>query len=165
MQLVVNDNLSQIKDALTAAYTALNGQLSGLNQSIADELYGSTKARFIDKKAPDGSTWDDLSPLTKQLKGNDNILVDSNNLLDSITRYYTDSSAVVGTAADYAPTHQFGATIRPKNGQYLRFGNKNGGASLTSVTIPARPFIGISAEDEREILDLAADFAAGAFDA
>lgn len=165
MQFVVNDSIDRLTEALTSAYTALNGDLSELNKSIADLLSDSTTERFISKKAPDGSTWDDLSPLTQQLKGNNNILVGKNNLLDSITSYYTESSAVVGTAVDYAPTHQFGATITPKNGKYLRFGNKNGGASLTSVTIPARPIFGISDEDEREILDLAADFAAGVFDA
>lgn len=164
MQLVISDSIDRVKDALTAAYVTLNGDLSELNQAIAIWVADSTKDRFRTKTAPDGSAWKTLSPLTQQLKGNDNILIGKNNLLDSITSYSTDSSAVVGTAADYAATHQFGATIRPKNGQYLRFGNERGGASLTSVTIPARPFIGLSDDDEREILDLAADFAAGVFD-
>lgn len=141
MQFVVNDSIDRLTEALTSAYTALNGDLRPLNQSIADWLQGSTTDRFRTKTAPDGSAWAALSEDTIKRKGNDNILIESYNLLDSITSYYTDSSAVVGTAADYAP--------------HLHFGTEH---------IDAREIFGISDEDEHEILDLAADFAAGAFD-
>ncbi len=164
MQLIIKENIESLTNVLSNAYTALNGDLSPLTRSIADWVRDSTVERFINKADPDGRAWQPLSPLTKRLKGNDNILVDNQNLLNSITSYYTASSAVVGTNVDYAATHQFGAVIHPEKGKYLRFGNKNGGASLTSVTIPARPFFGLSAADEQEIITLATDFAAGLFD-
>ena len=52
--------------------------------------------------------------------------------------------------------HQFGAedrTIRAKKGKYLRFQAGNGWVTVEKVTvnIPARPFLGISEEDQKEI--------------
>jgi hypothetical protein len=52
----------------------------------------------------------------------------------------------------YAPPHEFGATIRPRNGPYLIFpmGVPGGGYRIvraTQVVIPARPFLLPSLED------------------
>jgi phage gpG-like protein len=57
----------------------------------------------------------------------------------------------IGTNVIYAPTHQFGA----RQGQYGRYATRR----RTSIPIPwgdvpARPFLGVSAEDERVILNL-----------
>ena len=66
------------------------------------------------------------------------------------------TGAAVGTNTIYAATHQFGAedrTIRAKKGKYLRFQTGNGWVTVEKVTvnIPARPFLGISEEDQKEI--------------
>lgn len=55
-------------------------------------------------------------------------------------------AAIVGSPEIYAATHQFGRLARP--GQGLPFG---------AAAIPARPFIGLSDEDEAEILDIVED--------
>ncbi|NBI12592.1 phage virion morphogenesis protein [[Haemophilus] felis] len=69
-------------------------------------------------------------------------LVDTENLMSSIISQYDKQSAEVGTNLEYAPVHQFGG----KAGR----GRK--------VTIPARPFLQLTAEDEEEILARVQDY-------
>lgn len=80
------------------------------------------------------------------------------DLLNSV-RYEAGSDSVsVIASTPYAAAHQFGATIRPRRGKAL----KVRGRLLASVTIPARPYLGLSADDRSEVLDAARDFLARA---
>lgn len=69
-------------------------------------------------------------------------LVDTENLMNSITSRYDNDSAAVGTNEPYAAIHQFGG----KAGR----GKK--------VTIPARPFLVLTTQDEQDILDDIQDY-------
>lgn len=69
-------------------------------------------------------------------------LVDTENLMNSITSRYDNDSAAVGTNEPYAAIHQFGG----KAGR----GKK--------VTIPARPFLILTTQDEQDILDDIQDY-------
>ncbi len=69
----------------------------------------------------------------------------------------------VGTNVKHASTHQYGVRnriIKAKNKKYLRF--KVDGRWITrkkvKVTIPARPFLGLSAEDQTELQETVEDF-------
>lgn len=64
-------------------------------------------------------------------------LVDTENLMGSITSDYTNDTAIVGTNEPYAAIHQFGG----KAGR----GRK--------TTIPARPFLKLTHEDEADIME------------
>ena len=64
-------------------------------------------------------------------------LVDTENLMGSITSDYTNDTAIVGTNEPYAAIHQFGG----KAGR----GRK--------TTIPARPFLKLTPEDELDIME------------
>jgi phage virion morphogenesis protein len=64
-------------------------------------------------------------------------LVDTENLMGSITSDYTNDTAVVGTNEPYAAIHQFGG----KAGR----GRK--------TTIPARPFLKLTPEDDADIME------------
>jgi phage virion morphogenesis protein len=64
-------------------------------------------------------------------------LVDTENLMGSITSDYTNDTAIVGTNEPYAAIHQFGG----KAGR----GRK--------TTIPARPFLKLTPEDETDIME------------
>nr|DAO43809.1 MAG TPA: virion morphogenesis protein [Caudoviricetes sp.]DAP54939.1 MAG TPA: virion morphogenesis protein [Caudoviricetes sp.] len=64
-------------------------------------------------------------------------LVDTENLMNSITSYYDNNVAEVGTNEPYAAIHQFGG----KAGR----GRK--------VDIPARPFLILTPQDEDDILE------------
>ena len=49
--------------------------------------------------------------------------------------------ATLGTNLVYAPTHEYGATIKAKNAPYLKFKIGNQWVSTKQVKIPARPFL------------------------
>lgn len=125
--------------------------LKPLLKGIGEALRESTVLRFGQSKAPDGSTWP-KSQRVLMLGGQTLIL--KGRLRDSIADaapLVDDTSVEVGTNVEYADPHQFGATIRPRTGRAL---NIPGIGPRASVTIPARPFLGVSVEDEAEILDL-----------
>lgn len=85
-------------------------------------------------------------------------LVDSARLRNSITHSADDTSVDVGSNVVYAAVHQFGATITAKGGGALRFRLASGDfVTVKSVTIPARPYLGISPADELTIIDIVSD--------
>ena len=51
----------------------------------------------------------------------------------------------------YAAIHQYGGTIKPKNGKYLAFQLGSQTVFAKEVTIPARPFMGLSDDNQDEI--------------
>ena len=121
-------------------------------------FYGenSTKLRFEDEKAPDGSQWQQ-SARAKAEGGK--TLTQSAQLRESISSEAGRFSAVWGTNKIYAAIHQFGGTIRARPGGKLRFEIPGVGLMFANeVTMPARPYIGFNREDELEILDIAADY-------
>lgn len=69
-------------------------------------------------------------------------LVDTENLMGSITSHYDNNSALVGTNVVYAPLHHFGG----KAGR----GRK--------VEIPARPFLTLTEQDEGDLLANVQDY-------
>lgn len=71
-----------------------------------------------------------------------NPLVDTENLMNSITSEYDNDQAMVGTNEPYAAIHQFGG----KAGR-----NKK-------VDIPARPFLLLTPEEEDDILEDIQDY-------
>ena len=65
--------------------------------------------------------------------------------------------AVWGAAWEFAHIHQEGAVITAKTAQALHFTVGGKSVHAKSVTIPARPFVGISAENAQEIEELVTD--------
>lgn len=116
----------------------------GLLRSVGETLVSSTVKRFRDGESPEGDPWDP-SARTQQEGGV--TLVDTARLRNSIGYATTTDAVLVGTSVEYAAIHQ-------KGGQTGR---------NHAVTMPARPFIGISAEDKAEVGDLLANHIAAAF--
>ncbi|MBU2713732.1 phage virion morphogenesis protein [Zooshikella sp. WH53] len=54
--------------------------------------------------------------------------------------------------------HQFGGTIKPKNGRYLVFPLGEQTIFAKEVNIPARPFMGLSEENIDEVEQTLSDF-------
>lgn len=70
----------------------------------------------------------------------------------------------VGTNKIYAGIHQFGGTIHAKNAEFLTF-RLPGGLGVRrvkEVEMPARPFLGLSTEDESELFAQVADYSRAA---
>lgn len=126
----------------------------GVLNSIAEGLRTSTVERFTEEKSPEGTSW--KTSIRAREEGG-KTLTKTTQLKNSIRSEVSDGGLAVGTNDIRAATHQFGdeRTIRAKNKKYLTF--KVGGqwrrVAYVKVSIPPRPFLGISEEDEQDIKD------------
>lgn len=112
----------------------------------------STRERFRTETGPDGKRW--APSLRAQLSGGRTLTQDG-HLADSISGSYGSNYAEWGVNRIYAAIQQFGGTIRAKTAGALRFTLANGqGVSVQSVTLPARPYLGISDDNAEDILDV-----------
>ena len=113
--------------------------LRPLMKNIAGIFAYSTEENFKEEGRPD--KWTDLAESTKKQrtkKGHypGQILQISGQLVSSISTYYDNDSAVIGSNLDYAAIHQLGGQA-----------GKN-----QSVTIPARPYLQLTQDDFEEII-------------
>ncbi len=109
--------------------------------SVGEEMITQTKNRFAEKKTPDGDDWADIAQSTKEYykrkfgtsdPGN-GILWRQGGLMDSMTQEADSWKVLVGATKIYAAVHQFG---------YAQKG------------IPARPYVGLNADDKTEIIEI-----------
>lgn len=163
---------------LVAASRDLRPALSDMGAA----LVASTQARFRAQQAPSGAAWAPLAPSTVRGRrkgkgaGSAQALLDTGRLRNSITRRVLDRTALlVGTNVEYAAVHQFGHTFqRAARSQYAYFrqdkrtgevgrrfvkksrSNFKQGVTIGAhaQTIPARPFLGLSASDETTVLGI-----------
>jgi phage gpG-like protein len=80
------------------------------------------------------------------------------HLHDSIASSSSGTSGEWGAAWEFAHVHQEGAVITPKSAGRLVFMLGDKRVFAKKVTIPARPFVGVSAEDAEEIKELVTDY-------
>lgn len=154
--------MSSIKAELSGDTDELLKRLNRLSQleirgalnSIAEGLRTSTVERFTEEKSPEGKKW---KPSIRAQEEGGKTLTKTSRLKTSIRSEVSDRGLAVGTNDIRAATHQFGdeRTIRAKNKQYLTFkiGGQWKNVTFVKVNIPARPFLGISKEDEQDIKD------------
>jgi len=148
-----NAALSRLAQATENAEPILRG--------IGEYLRNSTADRFKSQTDPDGNPWTPLSPDYQADKDNnpDKILT-LNGYLRKIVFQVEGDAVLVGSNMEYAAIHQFGGTIRPKTARALKFGDR----MVASVTIPARPYLGISDADAAEVEALVSDYLQGALE-
>ena len=108
--------------------------LRPLMKNIAGVFAYSTEENFKEEGRPD--KWTDLAESTKKQRTKTGhypgqILQVSGQLASSISTYYDNDSAVIGSNLDYAAIHQLGGQA-----------GKN-----QFVTIPARPYLQLTNED------------------
>jgi phage virion morphogenesis protein len=148
------------------AKAALDSAARGkLLQSIGAEMEAQTQERFDAQKSPDGDSWKALAQKTTAYYASKgwaarSILVGEGILRNSITSEVQGGalSVLVGATMEYAAVHQFGAEIKPKSAKALFV---PGYGMLQQATIPARPYLGVSADDAKAIEAAAAAFLAG----
>ena len=149
LQVVVND---QQITAVLGRLIATGQNLEPVMQDIAAYGESSTKQRFSDGVAPDGTPW---KPSQRVQERGGKTLIDSARLLDSIVSNAGSNFAEWGSNVIYAAIHQAGGEISAKNGKGLFFKLPDGtGRRVKKVTIPPRPFLGINADDEANIIDI-----------
>lgn len=148
-QITVDDR--QINAALNRLL-ALGQNPSEVMRDIASYGENSTRDRFKTGTGPDGNAW---QPSRRVQERGGKTLVDSNRLLSSITSQSGADFAEWGTNVIYAAIHQVGGEIRAKTARGLFFKVADGTARrVKKVTIPARPYLGINADDEAHIVDI-----------
>ncbi|MBB4954386.1 phage virion morphogenesis protein [Agrobacterium vitis] len=122
----------------------------GFYKNVGEHLLNSVKDNFENESAPDGTRWKTLSQATRDQRskkyGNapSTILRASGDLMNSINMQASSDDARIGSSLIYAAIHQFG-------------GDAGRGKK---VTIPARPYLGLSSADKEEIFAIAEDWLA-----
>lgn len=135
---------------------ANTGNLAPALKDIGEEMIESTKQRFKDKKGPDGEAWPLNTPTTIERKGHDDVLIGGNLHEDGVSfskggtlgeqifyQLVGDDALEWGSPLEYAAMQQFGGT-------QAEF-------PFLWGDIPERPYLGISAEDEKAILEIVED--------
>lgn len=148
MQLRIDADFAPIAARLNRLSVQL-GNLRPVMGGIGGILATSTADRIRESKtAPDGSPWAEWTERTRAMRTDDkgkvrgSLLLQSGmqgGLLRSITYEASKDSVVVGSGKHYAA--------------YLQQGTRR---------MVARPFLGLSAQDYRDIDELLADFLSGA---
>lgn len=136
----------------------LLGRITGLPENELLDLLGrqiqqQTRDRIEDEKtAPDGGPW-------KPNRSGTPTLYREGNLSRSIEYEPAGSTVAVGSSLIYARIHQLGGEIRPVTARALHFKGRDGSDVFAgSVTIPARPYLGLSDENRQDILEATVDF-------
>lgn len=119
--------------------------LRPLMKNIAGIMATATEDNFKDEGRPD--KWIDLSETTKKQRQKiskypGQILQVSGQLASSVSTAYDDNSAVIGSNLAYAAIHQLGGQA-----------GKN-----KKTTIPARPYLKLTDDENIEILEAIEDF-------
>lgn len=135
--VVAHTDLSIVSEKLGRLTQA---ELDWLLYEVSVLVEDQTKLRIADEKtAPDGTPWAPWSERYAATRNTGNkqkhsLLVSGGDLRDSIQAYTfglgSESAAAVGSPLIYAATHQFGDPARG---------------------IPARPYLGISADNHSDI--------------
>jgi len=114
-----------------------------------------TKRRIAhEKRSPDGAPW------KPNLEGTSTLFREG-FLQGSIHHVTGPASVRIGTGLVYAAIHQFGGTIVPKTAKRLAFTLRGKSVFAKKVTIPARPYLGVSTENKAEIERATALFVRG----
>lgn len=153
MQVTIDD--ADVRQAF-ARIIAAGGDLTPMLDEMGSYLVLSIDRRFETETGPGGNPW---PKSIRALVQGGQTLTDSGRLRGSITHNVLGGNAVeVGTNVAYAGIHQMGGTITAKNAPYLTFRIGGQWVRKKSVTIPARPFLGIDDADETELLAIAEDY-------
>ncbi len=162
IQLITRMDVSQAQSAFSRLAQAVS-DTTPIMRAIGTGLVASTQDRMDQGVAPDGGAWAPLNPAYAATKRGPGILRERamrGGLQGSITYRARNDQVAVGSNKIYAAIHQLGGVIRPKGSGRLVFRLGNRIVHARSVTIPARPYLGISSDDR----DMIADVLTGALD-
>lgn len=172
----IDINDAEIQAALQQLAAKLN-DLTPFFKDVGETLLNSTRERFRSQTAPDGTPWAPLSPAyaARKPRHKDKPLTLSGVLRGALVKQADQDSLRIGTPLIYGATHQFGAakgsfgTVAAHINAYTRRTRSGKTATVRAHTrqmrvpwgdIPARPFLGLSAEDRSDLLDAMNDYLA-----
>jgi phage gpG-like protein len=144
-------------------------------RDIGEYLVASTRRRFAEGRAPDGTPWAPNSPVTvmrylsrfggsfrrrgggltkrgqARAAAKRPLIGETRRLSSEIAYRLIPGGVAVGSSLEYAAVQQLGA----RRGQ---FGRTRRGAPIPWGDIPARPYLGISQADSSAILDIISQY-------
>lgn len=144
MTVKVQADLAQVQARL-AKIKAEGGDTGKAVRAFGSVVLNRIKMGFRLGRSPRGQSWLPLKLRDGQPLRN------TGALMQSITMQAVPGGVEIGTNRIGARVHQFGATIKPKNGKFLRIPGNFSSAGATGpiftkqVTIPARPFMPMTA--------------------
>lgn len=123
-----------------------NFELDDLAYNIGALLESATQERIAEEKSgPGGEAWPAWSPgYAATRHGGHSLLMGEGMLQGSIQNHSEGPAAIVGTNLVYGAIHQFGGEEVGSN-------------------IPARPYLGVSEQDGRDVEELVSDHLARIF--
>ncbi len=145
----------------------------GLMQTIGAVVESQTRRRLAnEKRSPDGTPWAAWSEQYAGFRhGGHSLLEGDGNLIDSLTHEVSADSVEIGSNLIYARIHQDGSGDEPVNvPAHQRRITKAFGRDLPSPVwanvkayafnqnIPARPYLGLSEDNQAELEDVIEDF-------
>lgn len=152
------------KVAQAFAETSKLVESPALFSDIGEILLNNTRDRLTNGVDIYGSKFVPLTALTQSLKSKnkDKVLIGEGDLFRELTYQLVNGGKGLEFGSDrlYAAIQQLGGTIKPKQAKVLAFG----GVFAKQVTLPARPFVGFTPQDETDVLNMVADHLAGVFD-
>lgn len=170
----MSDELIKIEHTVVPAQKVLKklaSQTSNLRPALkvmGEALTLSTEGRFNAETDPTGTKWQEIKPRTRKRKKHSKILTEDGNLRGSIhPEVEGDSTLMVGTPSKYGAIHQLGGTIKQegivvhlkgkgRNTRFAKAANADRAMKVNrKITMPARPYLGVSKEDEKELVAIA----------
>ena len=153
MSVSIEIDIGDLDEAIMRLRPLTDFEPVPLMETIAAIGESQTRRRIeSEKTAPDGTPWPDNIAETPILRET------GRNLLDSVASSATADVAEWGAGWEYAHVHQNGMTIVPREAGKLAFTVAGRFVLADEVTIPARPFVGLSDENRQEILEIVTDY-------
>lgn len=153
---ITGDTVTPALDRLSAAMS----DLTPVMQDIGELLIRSTRERFVEGKSPEGAAWAPKSPTTlaayarRGVNAPRPLIGETGRLGREISYQAGPQSVEVGSNLIYAAVQQFGAAQGA-------FGRTARGGPIPWGNIPARPYLGLSPEDEIAIIATVDDWLNG----
>lgn len=141
---ISSEGAQAVSDVLTQLVNNLDDLAPALG-NVGEHLMLTHRDHFDQQRSPDGDPWQPLSPeyAKRKKKNKDKILRLNDILRDTFAYNVGDESLEFGTNMEYAAIHQFGGTsdMIPR-----------------LAVIPARSFLGLSTDDEVEVIEVMSKF-------
>jgi len=152
MSISLTVDSSDIDDVFRRLRPIFDFEAGELMTAIAALGESQTRRRIeTEKTAPDGTPW------RENTKGTSILMETGQHLLSSLAWTASADEAEWGATWEYAHVHQDGMVIVPKSAEALVFQIGGQVIHAKKVTVPARTFVGLSSDNEREIVELVTD--------
>ncbi len=117
---------------------------------VGSEMVYQTQQNFENQSSPDGVPW---QKSLRAIVQSGETLRDTGRLLNSITFNPMPDGVEWGTNVAYAPYLHYGAHIKAKNAEFLRFKTAYGWVSKKEVFVVARPFMGFTQANQQYVIN------------